>query len=303
MNIATSWPLAILLLGVVGPSQAVVYGIPSNVLNAGAGGVTSASFRLSASVGETVLNGPLSSASYTLKPGFVAQVNRPVAAISATAGLTFPGQNIGSTSAAQTVTINNNGAALLSLSGIATTGEFGQTATGCGAIAAGASCAINVTFAPAAAGLRTGSLTFASNAAGSPHIVALSGTGVLNAQTITFPGIPGQTLGTAPFAVTVSATSGLPVTLTSQTTPVCTVSGTTVTLVALGTCTLQATQSGNATFAAATPVSQSFAVAASGQGGNGSTTQIPLPGWALFLLGVGLMGLIRRLHSQRESGG
>ncbi len=42
----------------------------------------------------------------------------------------------------------------------------------------------------------------------------------------------------------------------------CTVSGSTSTLVALGTCTIQATQAGNATYAAAAPVSQSFLVEA-----------------------------------------
>jgi uncharacterized protein (TIGR03437 family) len=42
--------------------------------------------------------------------------------------------------------------------------------------------------------------------------------------------------------------------------PVCTVSGATVTLVATGTCTIQAAQPGNAMYAAATPVPQSFIV-------------------------------------------
>jgi hypothetical protein len=41
---------------------------------------------------------------------------------------------------------------------------------------------------------------------------------------------------------------------------VCTVSGATVTLVSAGTCTIQATQAGNANYAAATPVNQSFQV-------------------------------------------
>jgi CRP-like cAMP-binding protein len=40
----------------------------------------------------------------------------------------------------------------------------------------------------------------------------------------------------------------------------CTVSGATVTLAAQGTCTIRATQSGSASFAAATPVDQSFAI-------------------------------------------
>jgi hypothetical protein len=50
------------------------------------------------------------------------------------------------------------------------------------------------------------------------------------------------------------------VTFASATTDICTVSGTTVTLAALGVCTIQATQGGNANYAAAAPVSQSFAV-------------------------------------------
>jgi fibronectin type 3 domain-containing protein len=41
---------------------------------------------------------------------------------------------------------------------------------------------------------------------------------------------------------------------------VCTVSGTTVTLIAAGTCTIKATQPGNAVYKAAPAVSQSFAV-------------------------------------------
>jgi hypothetical protein len=47
----------------------------------------------------------------------------------------------------------------------------------------------------------------------------------------------------------------------STTASVCTVSGTTATLVAPGTCTIQATQTGSVDYAAATPVSQSFTVA------------------------------------------
>ena len=44
-----------------------------------------------------------------------------------------------------------------------------------------------------------------------------------------------------------------------------TVSGATVTLVSVGTCTIQATQAGNANYAAATPVNQSFQVTQASQ--------------------------------------
>jgi hypothetical protein len=82
------------------------------------------------------------------------------------------------------------------------------------------------------------------------------------AQAITF-GSPGnQTLGTAPATLSASASSALAVSLASTTTGVCTVSGTTLTLVAPGTCSLTATQAGNNIYAAAPPVTVSFSVAA-----------------------------------------
>jgi hypothetical protein len=79
-------------------------------------------------------------------------------------------------------------------------------------------------------------------------------------QTIAFVALSNEVFGTAPFGVSATASSGLAVSFNSQTTPVCTVSGSTVTLVAVGTCTIQATQAGNSNWAAATPVNQSFQV-------------------------------------------
>jgi parallel beta-helix repeat protein len=78
-------------------------------------------------------------------------------------------------------------------------------------------------------------------------------------QTITFGAITSQTAGTT-LSLSATATSGLPVSFVSTTSLVCTVSGTTATLIAAGECTVQATQAGNSTYAAATPVSQSFIV-------------------------------------------
>ena len=80
------------------------------------------------------------------------------------------------------------------------------------------------------------------------------------AQTITFPSPGNQTIGTAPPALSATSTSGLPVTIASTTGSVCTVSGPTLTLVTGGTCSLTATQAGNTTYAAATPVTISFSV-------------------------------------------
>jgi Bacterial Ig-like domain (group 3)/MBG domain (YGX type) len=80
------------------------------------------------------------------------------------------------------------------------------------------------------------------------------------AQTITFGPLPNQPFGTASFNVSATASSGLPITFASATPTVCTVAGSTVNPISAGTCTIQATQAGNTTFAAATPVSASFTV-------------------------------------------
>jgi len=80
------------------------------------------------------------------------------------------------------------------------------------------------------------------------------------AQTIGFSGPADQVLGAADFALTASASSGLPVAFSSQTATVCSVSGALVHLLAPGTCTVVANQSGDANFLAAPPVPRSFVV-------------------------------------------
>ncbi|MBP7688090.1 MAG: right-handed parallel beta-helix repeat-containing protein, partial [Thermoflexales bacterium] len=79
-------------------------------------------------------------------------------------------------------------------------------------------------------------------------------------QLIFFNPLPSKVLGDAPFALTAQAGSALPVSYASLTTNVCTVSGITVTLVSGGQCTIRASQAGNAEFAPAPDVDQSFTV-------------------------------------------
>ena len=103
----------------------------------------------------------------------------------------------------------------------------------------------------------------------------------LTAQTITFANPGTQTVGT-PLTLSATASSGLAVAFTSATTSVCTVSGTTATFVAAGTCTIDANQSGNSTYAAASQVADSFTVnAASGQ-----TTTVYMAGYATSSAGA-----------------
>ena len=84
-------------------------------------------------------------------------------------------------------------------------------------------------------------------------------------QTITFAVITGKRFDQSPLTVSGTTSSGLPITFTSGTAPVCTVSGTVVTFVALGTCTIRANQAGNANWNAAAQVSRSFTVSKGNQ--------------------------------------
>ncbi|HXR96360.1 MAG TPA: choice-of-anchor D domain-containing protein [Terriglobales bacterium] len=101
------------------------------------------------------------------------------AATFAPTSLTFSAQTVATTSAAQTITLTNGGNAALAISSLAATGDFAQTNT-CGtSLAAGANCAISVTFTPTTSGARSGAITLVDNAAGSPQSAALSGTGAV----------------------------------------------------------------------------------------------------------------------------
>ncbi len=84
---------------------------------------------------------------------------------------------------------------------------------------------------------------------------------VQQTQTITFAQ-PGSALARVPVPLTATASSHLPVSFQSGTTAVCTVSGSTVTPLTPGLCTITATQDGNTDYAAAMGITRSFRVKA-----------------------------------------
>jgi len=92
--------------------------------------------------------------------------------------MTFSRTRVGRTTSARTVRVRNTGTSPLSISSVAATGDF-TASTECTAapLAPGRTCEIKVVFKPSAAGASSGELTVASNAAGSPHAVKLSGLG------------------------------------------------------------------------------------------------------------------------------
>ena len=91
-------------------------------------------------------------------------------------------------------------------------------------------------------------------------------------QTISFAALPNKTAGTPPFAISATASSGLPVIFMAS--EQCSVSGNIITLMGAGSCTIIAHQAGNATYNAAADVARTFQISASGPAN--STVYLPL---------------------------
>ncbi len=199
--------------------------------------------------------------------------------------LTFGGTNVGAISAEQMVTVQNIGNAPLTFpvpvagsnpnippyftldNSAATACPLVTTSSSAGSLASGASCTLSISFDPTFAGDYLGWMLLTDNAlnAGSPNYatqaIELWGAGIgLQSQTITFPNPGTQTYGVAPITLGATASSMLPVSYT-VTSGSATVSGGTLTITGPGMVVVQATQSGNGTYAAANPVFVSFWVA------------------------------------------
>jgi hypothetical protein len=103
---------------------------------------------------------------------------------------------------------------------------------------------------------------------------ATSGPSVSN-QNINFAGLNNKTYGDAAFSVSATATSGLPVSFRIVSGPA-TINNGTITLTGTGTVVVEASQAGNASFSAASPVTQSFVVSQASKQ-NQVISFVPLP--------------------------
>ncbi len=93
--------------------------------------------------------------------------------------LQYAAQAVGSTSPAQTVLLRNMGSSALSITAMVTSGDFAQT-NDCGtSVPAAGNCTFSITFSPTAPGSRSGSVQIQDDAAGSPHVISLSGSGTV----------------------------------------------------------------------------------------------------------------------------
>ncbi len=183
------------------------------------------------------------------------QPAQPSAQVSSTS-LSFTSQTVGTATASQSVNLSNTGTALLVVSSIAASADFSETNNCNGSVAAGSSCAINVTFTAPSTGTFNGSLTITDNnsgVAGSTQTVSLSGTVTtaevgLSAPGLSFQGQPLDTTslaqtetitntGTADLSISTAAISGTNAADFAKSTDTCT--GANVT--PKGTCTVSVT--------------------------------------------------------------
>lgn len=142
-------------------------------------------------------------------------VGAPKVQLSSTS-ITFGTQLLKTKSAVKTVTLTNAGTATLNITSITASSDFQQTNTCASSMSAGAKCTISVTFTPTAIGTRTGDITIADNAAGSPQSVTLSGVGTQVKLSTTSVSFPTTKVGTtsAPKSVTLTNVGANALTIT-----------------------------------------------------------------------------------------
>ena len=220
------------LSGFVSPdTAAVVSGAPSE-------STTATSTSAPGGYPVTIAQGTLSAANYTFN-----FVNGTLTIAQTAQTITFgvlPNVPYGTAPITLTATASSGLAVSYSVTGPATVSGSKLTITGVGPVTVTASQAGNADYGAATSVSQSFTVTAAS-------------------QTITFGAIPAQTVGGS-VSLSASATSGLTVSFSSSTTAVCTASGTTAKLLTTGTCSIQASQSGNADYLAAASVTQSFTV-------------------------------------------
>jgi len=103
-------------------------------------------------------------------------LNEPVIGLTPRS-LTFAAQKVGTTSAAQVVTVNNPGATPIKVTSITISGDYSETNDCPAKLTVGKSCTIHVTFSPTQTGTRTGTLSIKDSTLTSVQGITLTGSG------------------------------------------------------------------------------------------------------------------------------
>jgi hypothetical protein len=145
-------------------------------------------------------------------------LNTGVVSFSPTTPLSFPHQLIGTTSAAQNVTLTNTGTTALSISSTSVSGPFQlSSGTTCGtSVAPGGNCALSVVFQPTVIGSKGGLVSISDSASIKTQVIELNGSGTVISISPTQLTFPAQKVGTqsAPQTATVTNTGSTTVSVT-----------------------------------------------------------------------------------------
>jgi phospholipase C len=134
--------------------------------------------------------------------------------------LVFASTYLGSTTAPKTITLKNLGTSALSIKSIQAVNDFAQTNTCTTSLAAGASCAIHVTYTPLTTGTLYGGINVVSSDPASPETIDLTGTATAVRLSETTVSFATQKVGTtsAPLNFTVTNTGTVPLVVAGATT-------------------------------------------------------------------------------------
>lgn len=129
-------------------------------------------------------------------------------------------------------------------------------------------------------------------------------TSTAQAQTITFSAPTSMTVGGADQVLIATASSGLAISYSTGTPTICSIITGSVRALAAGTCSITASQAGNATYAPAESVTQSFTISSAPTGGGGGGPALKKPVFILFSNVLTLSRLeIPEMFYARSSGG
>jgi hypothetical protein len=158
---------------------------------------------------------------------FIADLNNQRLRSTSATLLMFANQIVGTQSPVQTVTVTNSGNAALTLSSVAPSSpSFALAPSGtCGvtfpvSVPASMSCTLDIVFDPASVGLINASFGVVNNAAGSPQLITVTGTGLQDGTTLAL--VSSQPVSNVNSPVTFTATI-TPTTPTTAPTPTGTV--------------------------------------------------------------------------------
>ncbi len=123
--------------------------------------------------------------------------------------LTFPAQFVGTSGLPLNITLTNTGSAALTITNVQASSDFAATSGCTSNLAPGVNCSIGVFFDPSASGSRSGTLTITDNAPGSPHTLALTGTGQDFTVTAPTPAVSISAGETASYTLSLAPGGGL----------------------------------------------------------------------------------------------